>query len=248
MAEASASSAPLLHKLAGVLDLSGEEIHCITGVHSRTRRLAKGSRLLAEGDDLAHVHIVVSGWAACYKILPNGRRSVIDFVIKGDLVGLPALLLAKSEHSVVTLTPAMVNETPSAEMLQMMRCCPRLATALLGAACRQQAIMVEHLVGIARRSALERTAHLLLELTTRMRRAGLGRPGYFVFPLIQDDLADALGLTAIHVNRVLRQLRQRGLIALSNRRLTILEPKRLAELAGFAERYLEQKPRLPEGA
>ncbi len=131
-------------------------------------------------------------------------------------------------------------------MLDGFRSQPRLAAAILWAASRDEAMVVEHLVGIGRRSALVRTAHLLIELGQRLQLVGLGSEAGYACPLSQYDLADALGLTAIHVNRVLRQLRERRLATFRGGRVELHDLPGLQALAEWHGGYLDQaQPLLP---
>jgi CRP-like cAMP-binding protein len=127
------------------------------------------------------------------------------------------------------------------ELLQTFADTPRLATALLWAASRDEAMVVEHLVGIGRRDARERTAHFLLELSARLTLVGRGTRDGFACPLTQYHLADALGLSSVHVNRVLRELREDGLATFQTGQVTIHDFDRLAELAEFDPAYLDQE-------
>jgi CRP-like cAMP-binding protein len=153
-----------------------------------------------------------TGWACAYKLLPDGGRQVIDFSVPGDFMGLRSVLLRTSDHAFAAVSDIVVAEVSAQQMIDTFQREPRLGAAILWVASRDEAMVVEHLVSIGRRSALVRTAHLLLELGLRLQLVGLGSQSGFACPLNQYLLANALGLTAIHVNRVLRQLRERGLV------------------------------------
>jgi CRP-like cAMP-binding protein len=184
--------------------------------------------------------VLQEGWAYCYKQLPDGGRQVIDVRVPGDFIGLRSVLLRTSDHSCMSLTAVMVAEVPASQMLEMFRKLPRLAAAMLWAASRDEAMVVEHLVGIGRRSALARVAHLLVELKLRLDLVNLGSDTGFICPLNQYLLADALGLTAIHVNRVLRQLRERNLVTFRNGEVVFHDLHRLRQLAEHHSGYLDQ--------
>ncbi len=153
----------------------------------------------------------------------------------GDCIGLRSVLLRTSDHSFSALTDAVVSSVEASRMLQIFNEFPRLAAAILWAASRDEAMVVEHLVNIGRRSATERTAHFFLELCERLRLVGLASDTEFICPLNQYVLADALGLSAIHVNRVLQQLRESGLMTLQNRKVIIHDVGGLKALAGFQD-------------
>ena len=183
--------------------------------------------------------MVQSGWACSFKMLANGSRQIISFPIAGDCVGLRSVLLRTADHSFSALTDAEVSPVESSHILATFNEFPRLGAAILWAASRDEAMVVEHLVSVGRRSALERTAHFFMELAERLNLIGLATPAGFECPLTQPVLADALGLTAIHVNRVLRQLRELELLTMRGGTVEIHDLGRLRKLAGFRGGYLD---------
>src|SRR6185436_3007 len=138
-----------------------------------------------------------------------------------------------ADHSFSTLTDAVVSPVDGSRMLETLKEFPRLAAAILWAASREEAMVVEHLVSIGRRSAIERTAHFFMELVERLNSIGLATKTEFTCPLTQDDLADALGLSTVHVNRVLGQLRERDLLTLRRGKVKIHDLTGLSRLAGY---------------
>ena len=165
---------------------------------------------------------------------------MIDVRIPGDFIGLRSVLLRTSDHSSDAVTNAIVAEVTARRMLDTFHKLPRLGAAVLWAASRDEAVVVEHLVSVGRRSALVRTAHFFLELGLRLRLVGLGSAAGFACPLNQYLLADALGLTAIHLNRVLRQLRERKLLTFRNGEVAFHDLAQLGKLAGHHGGYLDQ--------
>jgi len=149
------------------------------------------------------------------------------------------VLLKTADHSFAALTDAIVSPVDGAHIMKCIIDFPRLGAALLWATSRDEAMVVEHLVNVGRRSALERTAHFFLELAERLSLIGAATKEEFKCPLSQFVLADALGLTAIHVNRVLRQLREQNLLTLRDGRVRIHDLKGLKKLAGFQGGYLD---------
>ena len=160
--------------------------------------------------------------------------------VPGDFIGLRSVLLRTSDHAFAAVTDIVVAEVPARQMLDTFQRLPRLGAAILWAASRDEAMVVEHLVGVGRRSALARTAHLLVELGLRLQLVGLGTERGFACPLNQYLLADALGLTAIHLNRVLRQLRERGLVTFRDGRVVFHDLAGLRDLAEYHGGYLDQ--------
>jgi CRP-like cAMP-binding protein len=183
-------------------------------------------------------YILQAGWACSFKLLPDGGRQIIAFPLPGDCVGLRSVLLRTSDHSFSALTDVVVSSVEASRMMTIFNEFPRLGAAILWAASRDEAMVVEHLVSIGRRTAIERTAHFFLELSERLRLVGLATDAEFACPLNQYVLADALGLSAIHVNRVLRQLRERNLLTLKDRKVTIHDRRKLEALAGFQEQQV----------
>jgi CRP-like cAMP-binding protein len=199
--------------------------------------------IVKEGDESDRVFLVRKGWTALYRIALSGERQIVDFPIPGDLIGLNGGR-GIVQSSFMAITAATVYETNSIALLSVVARSKRLTELLMREASRQRSILVEHLMNLGRRTALSRVAHLLIELEARLRAAGLGGPDGYECPLTQYDLADALGLTAIHVNRMLRELRQADLLHFHKGYVGVLNHKELAALAGFDPTYLTEDKRL----
>lgn len=155
----------------------------------------------------------------------------------GDILGMRNILLRASDHSFATVTDSVVSPVAAADILRVFADYPRLAQAILWAVSRDEAIAVEHLVSLGRRSAIERTAHFFPELKDRLWLAGIPGENSFECPLNQYLLSDALGLTAVHLNRVLRQLREKGLMTVKDNRVVIDDVTGLVNLAGNDNTY-----------
>lgn len=227
----------LERKLNSFVPLSTSEISCLTSLQAAPIRVKRGEELVHEGQTGHKAYILQAGWACSFKLLPDGGRQIIGFPIPGDCIGLRSVLLRTSDHSFSALTDALVCGVEAPRMLELFNDFPRLAAAILWAASRDEAIIVEHLVSIGRRSALERTAHFFLELSERLRLVGLADDQEFPCPLNQYVIADALGLSAIHVNRVLRQLREMQLMTLQQGNVVIHNGPALKRLAGFESQH-----------
>jgi CRP-like cAMP-binding protein len=223
----------LERKLNSFVQLTSAELSCLSDLQSAPVRVKRGKELVHEGQTGHKAYVLQSGWACSFKLLPDGGRQIIGFPIPGDCIGLRSVLLRTSDHSFSALTDASVSSVDAPRMLQLFSDFPRLAAAILWATSRDEAMIVEHLVSIGRRTAIERTAHFFLELSERLRLVGLATDKEFPCPLNQYVLADALGLTAIHVNRVLRQLREKQLLTLKRGTVVIHDGPALAQLAGF---------------
>ncbi|RUR28342.1 Crp/Fnr family transcriptional regulator [Vreelandella andesensis] len=231
---------PLARKLGAFVALSRSDLSLLSGLHRRRKTLVAGRDLVHQGQSDQIAYILASGWVCSYKILSDGSRQIVDFQIPGDFLGLRSALLHTSDHGIESVTNIEVSEILVKDLLDVFAQNLRLATAVLWAASRDEAMVVEHLVNIGRRSAVERMAHFLLELGSRLTLVGMGDKSGYTCPLTQYHLADALGLTAVHVNRVLRQLRENGLLTFRNGVVTFDNYQELATLVNFDPTYLDQ--------
>lgn len=223
----------LSKKLSAFVALSSDEQTCLAELQCESVKVKRGKELLEEGHYGQKVFIIQRGWASSFKDLPDGGRQIISFPLPGDCVGLRSALLRTSDHSFSTLTDAQVSAVEAVRMTQVFDDYPRLRAAFMWSAARDEAMVVEHLVSIGRRSAIERTAHFFMELAERLMLVGLATETEFQCPLNQYVIADALGLSAIHVNRVLRLLRERNLITVRAGSVIIHDLQALGTLANY---------------
>lgn len=231
---------PLTRKLSAFVALSGADLETLAHFHRRRRTFAEGHELIHEGQKNQSVYILAEGWACSFKMLPNGARQIVDCQVPGDFLGLRSVLLRTTDHSVQAATRIEASEVLITDILDGFATAPRLAAAVLWAASRDEAMVVEHLVNLGRRSAEVRMAHFLLELGARLKLVGRGDQTGFDCPLTQYHLADTLGLSAVHVNRVLRQLREQGLMTFQKGRVSFDDFAGLKQLATFDTEYLDQ--------
>jgi CRP-like cAMP-binding protein len=236
----SAATSPLIRKLSAFVALSAGELAVLQGLHQRRRSFRAGRDMVHQGQSVKAAFILSAGWVCSYKIQPDGTRQIVDFQVPGDFLGLRSVLLRTSDHSFEPLVDVEAAEVFAGDLLDAFSKTPRLATAILWAASRDEAMVVEHLVGIGRRDADARVAHFLLELEARLALVGLASEDGFDCPLTQYHLADALGLSAVHVNRILRQLRESGLVTFRDGHVTFHDRRGLVTLAEFDAGYLDQ--------
>lgn len=234
-----ALQSPFARKLGAFVALSAAEITAIDKLHARKKQFPAGRDIVHQGQTNQSAYILASGWACSYKLLTGGTRQIVDFQIPGDFLGLRSVLFRTSDHNIEPVTQLQASEVLASDLLETFSNTPRLATAMLWAASRDEAMVVEHLVGIGRRDAKERTAHFLLELGARLKLVGLGTTSGYDCPLSQYLLADALGLSAVHVNRVLRELREEGLVTFQHGHVEIHDLDALVLLADFDKTYLD---------
>lgn len=231
---------PLARKLGAFVALNEAELGVLERLHKRRRTFVAGRDLVHQGQADQAAYILVSGWACSYKLLHDGQRQIVDFQIPGDFLGLRCVVLHVSDHSIEPVTDIEVTEVHASDLFEAFSETPRLATAVLWTASRDEAMVVEHLVGIGRRGAAERMAHFLLELCARLSLVGMGSKAGFACPLTQYLIADAIGLSAVHVNRVLRQLREQGMVTFRDGYVAFDDYDRLVDFADFEVSYLDQ--------
>ncbi len=230
---------PFARKLSAFVTLGAGDLAVLRDLHARRRSFPAGRDMVHEGQKDQTAYILTKGWVCSYKLLSGGTRQIVDFQIPGDFLGLRSVLLRTSDHSVEPVTRVEAAEVHASDLLDAFVRTPRLATAMLWAASRDEAMLVEHLVGIGRRNAAERTAHFLLELAARLRLVGLGDKSGYDCPLSQYLMADALGLSAVHVNRVLRELREGGFVTFQNGHVRFDDFDGLVDFADFDRAYLD---------
>lgn len=229
----------LIRKLEGYTRLGREDRESLSAVARSPIVEAPPRRdLIREGDPPRAVRLILEGWACRYKSLPDGRRQIVGFFIPGDFCDLNVFILKEMDHSIGAITRVSYALIPPEEIERITRERPRIAQALLWHELVNASVQREWLLNVGQRSAYERIAHLLVELFIRLREVGLADGKGCEFPVTQADIADATGLTAVHVNRTLQDLRRDGLIELSQRRLTIPDLDRLESAALFNSNYL----------
>lgn len=233
------ADSPLTKKLSAFVALSKKELEVLERLHQRRRTFVAGSDLVHQGQSDQAAYILSAGWVCSYKDQPDGSRQIVDFQIPGDFLGLRSVLLRTSDHSFEPVVRIQAVEVLISDLLDAFEQTPRLAVAILWAASRDEAMVVEHLVGLGRRDADKRMAHFLLELGARLALVGLGNKTGYACPLTQYHLGDALGLSSVHVNRVLRQLREDGLITFRQSQVTFDDYDRLIDFAEFDQAYLD---------
>lgn len=230
---------PFARKLGAFVALSDEEMSALDRLYGRRKAFPAGRDIVHQGQTGQSAYLLASGWVCSYKLLSCGSRQIVDFQIPGDFLGLRSVLFRTSDHSVEPVTRVEASEVLAKDLLDTFSMTPRLATAVLWAASRDEAMVVEHLVGIGRRDAKERMAHFLLELGARLQLVGLASASGYACPLSQYLLADAMGLSAVHVNRVLRELREDDLVTFRNGQVEIHDLDGLVLLADFDKTYLD---------
>ncbi len=212
----------------------------------RTAEFHPREDIVSEGDTPRFLHAVLRGWLCHYKALPNGRRQITEFSLPGDLCDDRVFLVGRMDHSIAALTNATVGLIDRQSLGGLMSRRPRLREALARQSHLRLSTQREWLVSVGQRGAVERVAHLFCELHLRLEAAGQAGPEGCEMPLTQSEIAEATGLSTVHVNRTLQELRGSHLIILRDRTLQIPNRAALREAAMFDPSYLgwgEEKAR-----
>jgi CRP-like cAMP-binding protein len=226
--------------------LTPEERGILATLLVQQRSYAGNASLVSRGQPSIRAFILHRGWACAHRSLPSGARQILSVYVPGDLIGYPAAQACPSEavlhgHNVSTITDIEVSEIGIDRLSGALALAPGLARAMLWDHARANAMLEERLISLGRRSARERTAHFFLELSVRL---GNGSPGHldsYECPLSQYVIADALGLSAEHLNRILKQLRLARLLHVRSGSVEILDRDGLVRLADFDSGYLSQQ-------
>ena len=227
----------LTRKLEAFAPLPEADKRLLDAVIREARDVGPREDLIREGDAPSDVRLILAGFACRYKRLAGGRRQIMAYLVPGDFCDLHVFILKAMDHTIATLSPCRVVDIPRPRILEMTER-PALGRALWWAALVDEATLREWLVNIGARPAEQRVAHLLCELLLRLRTVGLANGDSYELPITQAELADTVGLTNVHVNRVLQRLRGDGLITLRGKHLVILDVERLNAFSGFTPNYL----------
>lgn len=235
---ASLTRNPLVARLSLMTALGDAELLAIDDLLQDRCELPGGTEIVRAGDTTEQLHVLLDGWACRYKILRDGQRQITALLLPGDPCDLDGILVGKQDSSVVSLTSVQVAVVQGDALLAIGRKYPRLADMLLWLTTLDNAAMSERLGSLGRRSARERVAHLFCETLIRLATAGLQTGNSYTLPLTQEVIGDVLGLTAVHVNRVLQEMRADGLVELREKKLTVKDWPALKDAAGFDPHYL----------
>jgi CRP-like cAMP-binding protein len=233
-----------LELMAGKLDrltsLDAQDRDVISRLSYRIEKVQAAYYLVREHRETSECCLLVSGYACRHKLAAGGGRQIVSFHLPGDILDLQHLLFSIADHNVQTITPATVAWIPSGELKRVSRKRPRIAEAMWRDTLIDASIFREWVLNVGRRDAKSRIAHMLCEFAARCRAAGLGSPEGIHLPMTQEQIADATGLTAVHVNRMLRALRQDGVIEQRGKELRIVDWERMRGLADFDPAYLHE--------
>lgn len=202
------------------------------------RTFEPGVHLMQQGDAGGVAYIIEQGWTFSSNVLRNGSRQILDVQIPGDVAGLHSLPVPSAANDVTAITKVQAIQIQLDAIMNAISSDPNLAAFIFWLSAQQTDVASVRLIDIGRRTSIERMAHFILELATRLRLAGIGSDTGFPCPLTQYLLGDALGLTSVHVNRVLRDLRTAGLAHHQRGWISLLNADELGAIAGFSGAYL----------
>ena len=234
---------PLIGKLESITTLSDEERTAIESLPIKVRSLKARQDIVRDGDTASHSCLVLEGWLCRYKIISDGKRQIFSFHIAGDIPDLQSLHIPKMDHSLATMTPATVAFIPHEALHDLNARFPSIAAKLWRETLLDAAIFREWLISVGRRSAFDHIAHLFCELYLKQEAVGLADGHRCPMPITQGDLADACGLSNVHVNRVLQEMRGKGMITLNRNTLVIEAWEDLLRAAEFDATYLHLRKR-----
>jgi CRP-like cAMP-binding protein len=229
---------PLVRKLEGFTTLSDADRALLERISAEPRLVSPRTDLVCQGVKPDGVFLILEGMACRQKHHTKGQRQIMAYLLPGDLCGLDDALLNRMDHSITTLSVCRVVRIAPETMTEILHQHPQVARALRISALVDEATLREWLVNLGRRYATERLAHLFCELLVRLRGVGRATENSYALPLTQTDLADTMGMSGIHVNRSLQELRQQGLIEFRRGQLTIPSLPRLQAFAEFKADYL----------
>jgi CRP-like cAMP-binding protein len=232
------TSTPLVHKLESILVLSDNEMDVLRHLRGTVRTVGPRQDLVREGDRPSECCLILEGFAYRYKLTKEGKRQIFSFHIPGDIPDLQSLHLDVMDHSLSSLCATKALYISHETVRDLMRHCPRIGDAFWRDTLIDAAVFREWILNLGRREAYGRMAHLLCELYVRLKAVGLTNGDVYEFPLTQAEFGDALGLSTVHVNRTLQDLRGDGLITLRSNSVTVLDWDRLREAGEFDPTYL----------
>lgn len=229
---------PFVVKLSTHASLDADDLEALNRMLNRRLMVKKGRDIIVQGYEYKELYVAESGFAIRYTLVHKGGRQIVNTLLPGDIVGFPASFFDRSLYSVKAVTAMTLHRISFETFVEVLNKRPNIAIALISLAARETALYAHHLVNAGRRAPLERIAHFLLEMHFRLRAVGLASESTFELCLSQEAIADAVGLSGPHVNRMISQLKREHLITIENHKITILDRAALQIIAEFDPSYL----------
>ena len=224
-------------RFGDLIDLTASETAALVRLEERPRDLRRDTILLREHDPMSELFILQRGMAMSYVLLDDGSRQILRFLFPGDMLAVSALVYRDSPETIVAMTDVTVCPFDRTLMATLLIEHPRLAAVIMVINQMEKVALTDRLAALGRTSAKARVAALLLEIRNRVRHTQQASATSFIQPLTQEEIGDATGLTAVHVNRMLRQLEEDGLIRREAGRVTLLNEVQLAQAANYIDRF-----------
>lgn len=231
-------AAALARKVYGTREISPDELGAFQSLPMRSQQLKAGASVVTEGQLISECCVLVSGYACRHKVAKDGGRQIVSFHVAGDVLDVQHLWLENADHNVQVITDADVAFVPVRALRQLVEERPDIGVALWRDSLLDASVFREWVLNVGRRDARTRIAHMLCEFVARSEAAGLGTPNEQVIPMTQEYIGDATGLTSVHVNRMLRTLREEGALQGTGRGLQVADWHKLSRIAGFQPDYL----------
>jgi len=224
---------PFVARLQHFTELTVQDIESLRGVIDAELTVKKRRDLVLDGYEFSKLCFVKEGFAARYKLLRSGKRQIVNFIVPGDVVGLPGSFLDRAANSVIAVSDMTLQICSLESFVALCGRRPKFGLLLSWLAVQEAANYAEHVIDVGRRTPIERLAHLLLEIHSRLATVGRAANSAFTLPFTQEMMSDALGLSVPHLNRMLTKLRTDGLIAITERHVEFTDLKGLQHLAQF---------------
>ncbi|MFS2033972.1 Crp/Fnr family transcriptional regulator [Polaromonas sp. CT11-55] len=231
-----------LRRTGAFMPVNAEELKFIEAFRTGTTAVKAGSTILYEQKPNGKLFTLYSGWAFRYKTLSDGRRQILNFLLPGDFIGLQQKFADGPMHGIEAVTDTSLCVFPRERLWELFRNFPNLGYDITWLAAREEGMVDDHLLTAGRRNATERVAMLLMHLFRRLERVGMAEGGLIEFPINQQHIADALGLSLVHTNKTLRRLRQLGLHEIQDGKLRLLNTRALERIADY---YDTPPPQIP---
>jgi CRP-like cAMP-binding protein len=235
--------ASLIRKLESIFPLSGDGRTALENLPIQVAKFEANQNIVRAGDRPSRCFLIRDGFACSYKTTGEGTRQILNFYISGDIPDLQSLHLNVLDHSISAITPCAIAFIPHQALHDLCERHYRITSALWRETLVDAAIFREWIVNTGKREAYTAMAHLLCEMVVRLRAVGLAQDHHCDLPFTQAELADAVGISTVHANRVIQDLRGAGLITLAKRTLTVLDWDGLKGAGDFDPTYLHLKPR-----
>jgi CRP-like cAMP-binding protein len=236
--------AALIQRLRISSAIAEEDIREVETLPIAVRQYPADTAVVSDGERATDCCLIADGFCVRSKTIASGKRQILSIHIPGEIPDLMSLFLHVMDHDLSTLTPATLGFIRHETLQKLHRRSPSVAEMFWRDTLIDSAMFREWIVNVGQRPAPARLAHVMIELRERLRIIGRVDGGNFEMPLTQEQIGEALGITAVHANRVIKQLRQEGIVELNRGRVTVLDERRFQELADFDGRYLHQSPTL----